>query len=86
MSHSKARVLLWFVKRNFMTLEKNMGTVDRIIRPTLAAGIIAAYAAGKIKGKVAIGLLALSGIFIATSSVGWCPAYAATGIDTIVEE
>ncbi len=69
-----------------MTLEKNMGTVDRIIRPALAAGIIAAYAAGKIKGNAAIGLLALSGIFIATSSVGWCPVYAATGIDTVVEE
>lgn len=69
-----------------MIVEKNMGTVDRIIRPTLAAGIIAAYATGKIKGNAAIGLLALSGIFIATSTVGWCPAYAATGIDTIVEE
>lgn len=69
-----------------MTLEKNMGTVDRIVRPTLAAGFIAAYALGKLKGKAAIGLLALSGIFIATSSVGWCPAYAATGINTIVEE
>ncbi len=69
-----------------MTLEKNMGTLDRIVRPTLAAGIIAAYAIGNLKGKSAIGLLALSGIFITTSAVGWCPAYAAVGIDTIAEE
>lgn len=69
-----------------MTVEKNMGMLDRIIRPTLATGIIAVYTAGKIKGNAAIGLLALSGIFIATSSVGWCPAYAAVGINTIGDE
>ncbi len=47
-----------------------MGTVDRIIRPTLAAGIITAYVTGKLKGNAAFGLLVLSGIFIATRSVG----------------
>ncbi len=69
-----------------MNLKKNMGMADRIIRPTLGAGIIAAYAAGKIKGKAATGLLVLSGIFLVTSFIGWCPAYEAAGIDSIPEE
>ncbi len=63
-----------------------MGTLDRIIRPTLAVAIIAAYALGKIKGNAAKGLLVLSGIFLATSTVGYCPAYAVVGIDTIEGE
>ena len=66
-----------------MEIEKNMGVADRIIRSTVAAGIIAAYATGKICGKTSIGLLAFSGIFLATSAVGWCPAYAAVGVDTV---
>lgn len=66
-----------------MHLEKNMGTADRIIRPVIAAGILAVYAGGRVKGKAAIGLLILSGIFIATSALGWCPAYKAVGIDII---
>ncbi len=65
-----------------MNLQKNMGKADRIIRPALALGVISAYAAGKIKGKTAVGLLVLSGIFLATSAVGWCPAYQAVGIST----
>lgn len=69
-----------------MKIEKNMGTVDRIVRPTIAIGIIAAYATGKLKGKTAIALLALSVIFIATSTVGWCPVYSAAGIDTIEDD
>ncbi len=66
-----------------MKIEKNMGTIDRIVRPSIAIGIVAAYATGKLKGKTAIGLLTLSAIFIATSTVGWCPVYSAAGINTI---
>ncbi len=66
-----------------MELSKNMGTADRLIRPALAAGIIAAYASGKLKGKVAGGLLAFAAIFLATSAIGWCPGYAAIGADTL---
>lgn len=69
-----------------MTIEKNMGKADRIVRPILAGTIITAYATGKIKGKTAIGLLALSAIFLATSAVGWCPAYAVAGFDTIADD
>lgn len=60
-----------------------MGTADRIIRPALAAAAMTASATGRVKRKTAIALLCLSAIFIATSSVGWCPAYQAAGISTI---
>lgn len=66
-----------------MKLNKNMGTADRIIRPTLAAGIITLIATDVIKGTPAKLLAGLSAIFIGTSSVGWCPAYAALDIDTL---
>ena len=65
--------------------EKNMGIADRIIRPTLAIGIIAAYATGKVKGATAIGLLGLATMFTVTSAFGSCPVYQAFGVDTIAE-
>lgn len=69
-----------------MDVEQNMGTADRIIRPTLAAGIIALVAAKVIKGSTAKILLGFSAIFLVTSSIGWCPAYAAVGFDTMPDE
>jgi hypothetical protein len=60
-----------------------MGLGDRIIRPTLAAGMVAAYATGKITGKAGIGMLALATIFALTSTFGSCPEYPALGVDTI---
>ncbi len=69
-----------------MTIEKNMGLADRIIRPTLAAAIVTAYASSKVKGATGIGLLALATVFTITSTVGWCPLYQALGIDTIADD
>jgi hypothetical protein len=66
-----------------MTFEKNMGLGDRIIRPTLAAGMVAAYATGKVKGIAGIGLLALATLFTVTSAFGSCPVYQALGVDSI---
>lgn len=68
-----------------MTLEKNMGIADRIIRPAIAARIITAYAAGKLKGGLGIALLTLSGFFLATSTAGSCPEYEALDIDTVAD-
>lgn len=66
-------------------MEKNMGFADRIIRPTLAAVIVAAYASGKVKGIAGIGLLALATMFAVTSAFGSCPVYQAVGVDTVTE-
>ncbi|MBA9079053.1 YgaP family membrane protein [Rufibacter quisquiliarum] len=63
-------------------MRKNMGNTDRIIRSSLAAGAATLIASKKVTGGVAIALGALATVFILTSSVGHCPAYAATGINT----
>lgn len=69
-----------------MHLERNIGVTDRIVRTTLAAGFIAVYASGKVKGVLGIGLMMISGIFLVTSAVGYCPAYQAVGIDSLEQE
>lgn len=68
-----------------MQLHKNMGLADRIIRPVVAAGLIAASTTGKIKGPLETGLLFLSGVLLITAATGSCPAYEATGIDSMSE-
>lgn len=68
-----------------MELERNMGTADRLIRPTLAAGFIAAYASGKVRGVAGTILLTLAGIFILTSFTGSCPLYSALDINSMAD-
>lgn len=59
-----------------------MGNIDRIIRVLIALVVIALYFANVISGTVAIVLLALSGIFILTSLISFCPLYTIFGINT----
>lgn len=63
-------------------MKKNMGTADRIIRVLIAVVVAALYFAKVINGTVAIVLLAVSGIFILTSLVSFCPLYLPFGIST----
>ena len=63
-------------------MKKNMGTADRVIRILTAVIIIALYFANMISGTVAIVLLVLSGIFILTSLVSFCPLYLPFGLST----
>lgn len=59
-----------------------MGNIDRIIRVLIALVVIALYFANVISGTVAIVLLALSGVFILTSIISFCPLYVIFGINT----
>lgn len=59
-----------------------MGAADRIIRVILAAVIGYLYYAGILSGTVGIVLLVLSGVFVLTSLVSFCPLYAPFGIRT----
>ncbi len=68
-----------------MNFTNNMGKTDRKIRTVAGVSIVTLAAAGLLKGRTAKALLALATIFISTSSVGWCPAYAVAGVDTIPE-
>ncbi len=58
-----------------MKLNKNMGTVDRIIRLVLAAFFVVLYFGGFVQGVLGIILLILAVVFILTSAVSFCPLY-----------
>ncbi|HOY97653.1 MAG TPA: DUF2892 domain-containing protein [Catalimonadaceae bacterium] len=63
-------------------MKPNMGTFDRILRVLVAIVVIALYATGNLSGTTAIILLVLSGIFILTSFISFCPLYLPFGIST----
>lgn len=64
-------------------MTRNMGTVDRLTRSVLVApaAIVVAIAIGA-GSVVGIGLFAVAAIMLATSSVGYCPAYTLFHIST----
>lgn len=61
---------------------KNMGTLDRGLRVIVALVLAALAATGLIEGPVGIAAWIVAGVFLATSLVGFCPAYRLIGIDT----
>ncbi len=63
-------------------MTKNMGTADRVIRSLIAVGIAVLYFTGRISGTLALVLGAFAIIFLLTSFVSWCPAYAPFGFST----
>lgn len=66
-----------------MNIKKNMGTIDRIIRATLAVVIAILYFTGSISGTVATVLGVFAVVLLLTSSTGFCPGYWPFGISTI---
>jgi len=65
-----------------MKLNKNMGTLDRIIRVVIAAVIAVLYFTGNLSGLAAIILGILAVVFVATSLVSFCPLYLPFGLST----
>jgi hypothetical protein len=57
-------------------MKSNMGTADRVIRAVVALGVAALYFTGRISGTVAIVLGAIAVMFLLSSLISWCPAYA----------
>lgn len=64
-------------------MKKNMGVVDRVLRSILAVIVGILYFTGQLTGTAAIILGIFAVIFLATSSVGYCPAYTLLGISTL---
>ena len=64
-------------------MKKNMGSADRIIRILIAAVVVLLYFTSVISGIVAVILLVVSGIFILTSFVSFCPLYLPLGLNTM---
>ncbi len=63
-------------------MKANMGTVDRVLRTLVAAGIAYFYFTGKIDGPLGTALLVLAVVFLLTSLVGTCPLYLPFGLST----
>lgn len=65
-----------------MTMKKNMGTIDRLLRTIIAIVIIVLYFTGQITGTAAIILGILAVVFLLTSAVSFCPLYVPLKINT----
>ena len=63
-------------------MKTNMGTTDRALRILAAIVIAILYFANVISGVLAIVLLVLAAIFIATSFISFCPLYLPFGISS----
>ncbi len=63
-------------------MKKNMGAADRIIRTLIAVVIGVLFFKGVITGVLGVILGILAIVFLATSLVGWCPAYLPFKIST----
>lgn len=59
-----------------------MGTADKIIRTLIAITVGVLFYLEIISGTLGIVLLALSGVFLLTSLVSFCPLYKPFGIKT----
>lgn len=63
-------------------MKTNMGSTDRVIRSLLAVTAITLYATGVVTGTFGIVLMVLSGIFLLTSLISFCPLYTLIGFNT----
>ena len=63
-------------------MTRNMGNPDRIVRPLIAAIMIALVLSGQVSGTWAIVASIVAAIFVLTSLVGFCPAYRLLGMNT----
>ena len=63
-------------------MKQNMGTIDRVIRTSLALVVAILYFTGQLSGLAAIVLGIFAIVFLLTSLVGVCPLYTVLGIKT----
>lgn len=57
-------------------MKRNLSNTDRIIRVVIAALFAYLYFAGIVTGGLGIVLVVLSGVFLLTSIISFCPLYA----------
>ena len=61
-------------------MDRNVGTIDRIVRLVLAVLFIVANIAGWVKGIVGLILAVLAGMLLSSVASGHCPLYVKLGI------
>ncbi len=67
-------------------MKKNMGTIDKWIRVIIAAILSILFFTNVLTGTLVIVLLILSGVFVLTSLIGFCPLYLPLGISTCAKK
>jgi hypothetical protein len=65
-----------------MSLTRNIGSTDRIIRLALGIAVVILAATGVISGAAAVAGVVVGGVLIATSAVQFCPLYRLLGVST----
>ena len=65
-----------------MNIEKNVGTIDRIVRLVLAVILATLYFTGTVSGTLGIVFLVLGVVFALTAAVSICPLYLPFGLST----
>ena len=65
-----------------ITMEKNMGSIDRVIRILAAVVIAGLYLTNQLSGATAIILLITSAVLALTSFISFCPLYLFLGISS----
>ncbi len=63
-------------------MKKNVGNADKIVRILIALVLGALYFTGTVSGTLGYVALALGGIMVLTSAIGFCPIYAIVGLNT----
>jgi len=61
-------------------MERNVGTIDRVVRLVVSVLFIAANVAGWVTGITGLVLAVLAGMLLSSVASGHCPLYAKLGI------
>ena len=70
------------VNKKIISMKKNMGNADRIIRVLIAGVFAYLYFGGIVTGTLGLVLVVLGGVFVLTSLVSFCPLYTLVGLNT----
>jgi uncharacterized RDD family membrane protein YckC len=63
-------------------MQKNVGSIDRVIRALVGIALLAVFFLGALQGTLGIVALVVGIVMLATAAMGWCPPYALLGINT----
>jgi hypothetical protein len=65
-------------------LERNVGSIDRVVRLVVAILFIAANVVGWVTGITGLVLAVLAGMLLSSVASGHCPLYAKLGIEKTI--
>lgn len=83
MMPKQANALLGYTMKQEVTMKKNMGCVDRVLRTLAAVAIVVLIVLKVVAGTLLIVLGIVAAVFLITSAVGFCPLYVFLRISTI---